>query len=172
MKSSVQRRWPVIAASGLVATGALASVLVLAGGLVHGAPPVGQSLLSKVEGFFMSTASSSSKIEHVHAGNFTKKVLRSESPVIVDFYADWCRPCRALAPVLEEFAQENADVKIVKVNVDDSPELAARYQIQSIPCLLVFWEGRLIDQRTGLADKAALRRFIPRPAIETATLNQ
>lgn len=108
----------------------------------------------------MPTIQASRKIEHVHANNFNEKVLQSKVPVLVDFYADWCRPCRAVAPVLEELARENPDARIVKVNVDENPELAARYQIESIPNLLVFRGSRLTGRHAGLANKALLRRLI------------
>jgi thioredoxin 1 len=110
----------------------------------------------------MSTAQSSHKIEHVHAGTFEDKVLRSEVPVLVDFYADWCGPCRALSPVLEELARETPGAKIVKVNVDDSPELAARYGVESIPNVMIFRDSRLVAQHTGLANKASLKELISR----------
>jgi thioredoxin 1 len=89
-----------------------------------------------------------------------QKVLQSDAPVLVDFYADWCRPCQALAPVLDEFARETPNAKIVKVNVDQNPELAAHYQIESIPRLLVFRGGRLTAQHAGMANKAALKRLL------------
>ena len=110
----------------------------------------------------MSTVPISHKVEHVHAGNFSRKVLRSDAPVLVDFYADWCGPCRAMAPVLESLAHENPHVKIVKVNVDESPELAARYRIQSLPSLLVFRDSQPMAQHVGLADKASLKRLLLR----------
>ena len=108
----------------------------------------------------MSTIQASHKIEHVHTNTFNEKVLQSEVPVLVDFYADWCRPCRALTPVLEELARETPNARIVKVNVDENPELAARYRIESIPNLLVFRDSRLTGQHAGLADKAFLRRLL------------
>jgi len=82
--------------------------------------------------------------------------------VLVDFYADWCRPCQLLAPVLEELARETPDAKIVKVNVDDSPALAAQYGISAIPSLLVFKGGQIAAERTGLVSKAALKALIER----------
>lgn len=108
----------------------------------------------------MSTDQASRSIEHVEAESFTQRVLRSEVPVLVDFYADWCGPCRALAPLLEDFARENPDARIVKVNVDENPELAVRYGIESIPSLLVFREGRVTGQHVGLAGKTALKRLL------------
>ena len=77
--------------------------------------------------------------------------------MLVDFYADWCRPCQALAPVLEELARETRDAKIVKVNVDESPQLAAAYRISSIPSLIVFKDGKPTAVHQGLASKKQLK---------------
>ena len=108
----------------------------------------------------MSTVTDSRKIEHVQANNFDEKVLSSEVPVLVDFYAEWCGPCRTLAPVLEDLARETSDAKIVKVNVDKNPELAARYRINSIPTLMVFRDRRAVGRHSGLANKALLKRLL------------
>ncbi len=101
-------------------------------------------------------------IEHTGAANFGSTVLESSVPVLVDFYADWCGPCRALSPVLEEFARENPGTRIVKVNVDEAPELAARYGIDSIPSLLLFKHGRVAGEHVGLATKARLQALVMR----------
>ena len=85
----------------------------------------------------MKTSQATSVIEHINESNFNEKVLRSSVPVLVDFYAEWCGPCKALAPVLEEFARETPNAKIVKVNVDENSELAGRYKIEchsKYPC--------------------------------------
>ena len=112
----------------------------------------------------MSTMQTSREVEHVYVKDFEEKVLRSKVPVLVDFYADWCGPCKALAPVLEEFAQETHDAKIVKINVDKNPELAAQYRIESIPSLLVFRDSRVTGRHSGMANKASLRRLLsPQP---------
>jgi thioredoxin 1 len=109
----------------------------------------------------MSTATRrEGKIHHADEENFAEVVLQSDVPVLVDFYADWCGPCRALAPVLDELARETGDAKIVKVNVDQSPELAARYGIASIPNLKVFQDGKVVDEQSGLAGKARLRAML------------
>lgn len=76
-----------------------------------------------------------------NASQFEKEVLQSQKPVLVDFFATWCGPCRMVAPILDEIAQEREDFKIVKVDVDQAQELAARYQIMSIPTLIVFKNG-------------------------------
>ncbi len=94
--------------------------------------------------------------------NNFKELINGDTPVLVDFYADWCGPCQRLAPVLEEFARENGDVKVVKVNVDYDGDLAADYNISSIPALLVFKNGRVAAQTVGLANKQALRTLVAR----------
>jgi len=99
-------------------------------------------------------------IEHLDAGNFDEKVLRFSGTVLVDFYADWCGPCQKLAPVLEEVAREMPDAKIVKVDVDRNRELAIRYQVSTIPRLLVFRNGHLISQHNGFADKASIIQLL------------
>jgi thioredoxin 1 len=123
---------------------------------------IDQTTTSKLEEGTMNMSQVISRIEHVNMDNFNEVVLNSKTPVLVDFYADWCGPCKALAPVLEEVARETPDAKIVKVNVDENQELAARYKIDSIPSLLVFKDTRLTDRHLGLADKAALKRLITR----------
>jgi thioredoxin 1 len=100
------------------------------------------------------------KVHHANEANFAKLVLESDVPVLVDFYADWCGPCRMVAPVLDELAREAPDAKIVKVNVDHSPQLAARYGINSIPNLKVFQGGKVVDEQTGLASKARLKAML------------
>jgi thioredoxin 1 len=101
-----------------------------------------------------------SKVRHANEANFYELVLDSDVPVLVDFYADWCGPCRRIAPVLEELARETPNAMIVKVNVDDSPELAARYGIDAIPSLKVFEDGKVVDEQVGLPSKARLKEML------------
>lgn len=101
-----------------------------------------------------------SRVHHADVTDFDRQVLRSEVPVLVDFYADWCGPCRALSPVLEELARETPNAKIVKVNVDDNPELAMQYRVDSIPRLIVFKNGRPVAQHSGLASKNYLKSLL------------
>ena len=88
--------------------------------------------------------------------NFVEEVLRSEQPVLVDFWASWCGPCMALAPTIDEIAGEQSSVKVGKVNVDDEPELARQYRIMSIPTLIVFKDG---DPSGGRWGASPSRRF-------------
>src|SRR5262249_48193244 len=101
-----------------------------------------------------------SVIEVADAG-FESEVLRSELPVLIDLYADWCQPCKQLSPIVEEVARELAgNLKVVKVNIDKSPMVARTFRVQSIPMLLVFHQRRLVNQRLGLVDKQTLLKLV------------
>ena len=93
--------------------------------------------------------------------NFEQEVLRSEKPVLLDFYADWCGPCRMVAPAVHEIAEENAHIKVGKINVDEQPELAVRFQVSSIPLLVVMQEGKVVNQALGARSKDAILKLIP-----------
>jgi thioredoxin 1 len=98
-------------------------------------------------------------IQHINDQQFQGAV--ASGVTLVDFWAPWCNPCRAIAPILDELAAElQGKVKIVKVNVDESPDTAGRYGIMSIPTLLIFKDGQKVDQKVGGASKAALKAFI------------
>ena len=86
---------------------------------------------------------------HIHKNNFHAEVIDSDKPVLLDFWAPWCGPCRMVGPLVEEIAGERADIKVGKVNVDEERELAARFQITSIPTLMVFKKGKIVSQAMG-----------------------
>ncbi|MCI5569464.1 MAG: thioredoxin [Lachnospiraceae bacterium] len=88
--------------------------------------------------------------------NFQNEVMDSDKPVLLDFWASWCMPCRMVGPILEEIAAERSDIKIGKVNVDEQPELARQFQVMSIPTLLVIKNGRIVDQSVGARPKEAI----------------
>ena len=88
--------------------------------------------------------------------NFAQEVLQSEKPVLLDFWASWCGPCRMLSPVVDEVAEERTDGKVGKVNVDEQPELAGQFGVMSIPTLLVFEQGKLVRQAVGARPKASV----------------
>ncbi len=92
--------------------------------------------------------------------NFDKEVLAADKPVLVDFNADWCGPCRMLAPILHEIADERSDIAVAAVNVDDEPELAEKYDVSSIPCLVVIKNGAEAARHVGFINKDALNALI------------
>ena len=88
--------------------------------------------------------------------NFAQEVLQSTKPVLLDFWASWCGPCRMLSPIVDEVAEERGDVKVGKVNVDEQPELAGEFGVMSIPTLLVFEQGKMVRQAVGARPKASV----------------
>jgi thioredoxin 1 len=103
----------------------------------------------------------SENVRAFNATNWEAEVLKSEEPVLVDFWAEWCPPCRAIAPSIETLGQSfHGRIKVGKLNVDESNEIAGRYGITSIPTLLVFRGGKVIDQRIGALPLPELTRFL------------
>ena len=97
--------------------------------------------------------------KHVTDATFTSDVLQSDKPVLVDFWAEWCNPCKLVAPVLEEIANEHGEkLQVVKLNIDENPETARAYQIMSIPTMSVFQGGQIVKNIVGAKPKAALLR--------------
>ena len=99
-------------------------------------------------------------VKHINTDNFEEEVIKAEGKVLVDFFATWCGPCTMLAPVLEQVADSKPEVKIVKVDVDEEPELATRYKVMSIPTLIVFEKGEVIKKSLGVISKAELLDLI------------
>jgi len=93
---------------------------------------------------------------HITKESFDREVLGSDKPVLVDFWASWCGPCRMVGPIIDEIAEERSDIKVCKINVDEEPDLAVRYGIMSIPTLLVFKDGEVVRQSLGAKPKAQI----------------
>ena len=99
-------------------------------------------------------------IIHINKDNFHQEVLNSEKPVLLDFWAPWCGPCRMLAPILDQVAEERSDIKVAKVNVDEEPELAGQFRVYSIPMLAVMKDGQMVNQMVGARPKHQILSMI------------
>lgn len=97
---------------------------------------------------------------HVDKESFDKEVLKSNKPVLVDFWAPWCGPCQMLGPIVEEVAEEKSDVKVCKVNIDEEPDLAVKYQVMSIPTLILFKDGEVANTSVGVIPKTKILNLI------------
>ena len=96
------------------------------------------------------------KTLHITKETFQQEVLQSNIPVLLDFWAPWCGPCRMVGPILDEIAEEREDIKVCKVNVDEEPELAGKYDVMTIPTLMVIKDGEIISQSAGARPKAQI----------------
>ena len=92
--------------------------------------------------------------------NFENEVLKSDIPVLVDFWAPWCAPCRMVVPIIEEIAGERSDIRVGKINVDEQPELASEFSIMSIPTLVVMKNGKIVQQVSGARPKNAILEML------------
>ena len=99
-------------------------------------------------------------IVNITNANFKEEVLDSDKKVLVDFWAPWCGPCRMVSPIVEEIAEENAAIKVAKVNIDEQPQLAAQYGVMSIPTLIVFENGDIADKAVGARNKSFILQML------------
>ena len=97
---------------------------------------------------------------NITSENFQEEVIRSEKPVLLDFWASWCGPCRMVGPILDEIAGERSDIKVGKVNVDEQQELAAQFRVMSIPTLLVLKNGEVVNKSVGAQPKAKILELL------------
>lgn len=97
---------------------------------------------------------------NITKNNFSEEVLNSDKPVLLDFWASWCGPCRMVSPIIDEIADERSDIKVGKINVDEQQELAAKFNVMSIPTLVVIKDGKIINQAMGARPKAQILDMI------------
>lgn len=97
---------------------------------------------------------------NINKNNFQTEVMRSDKPVLLDFWAPWCAPCRMVVPIIEEIADERSDIKVGKINVDEQPELAAQFSVMSIPTLVVIKDGKTVNRATGAMPKSAILELL------------
>ena len=97
---------------------------------------------------------------NINKNNLQNEILNSEKPVLLDFWAPWCAPCRMVIPIIEEIAGERPDIKVGKINVDEQPELASKFSIMSIPTLVVMKNGKIVQQVSGARPKKAILEML------------
>lgn len=100
-------------------------------------------------------------VHHINKNNFEEEVLRSDKVVLLDFFAEWCGPCKMIAPTLEEIAAENEHIKVCKIDVDNDPDLARQFKVTSIPLLVIMKDGQIVNQALGARPKDAILKLIP-----------
>lgn len=108
---------------------------------------------------------------HVNEHNFDAEVLHADKMVLIDFYADWCGPCKKMAPLLEDFSNEHADVKVVKINIEESRELAAAFGVQSIPTFVTMQDGEAVFGAVGAMPKSSLETLLSESQKKVANSN-
>lgn len=96
----------------------------------------------------------------VTGASFEKEVLQSDRPVLADFYADWCGPCKMLRPILEEISDDRQDVKVVSINIDEEDELAEQFDVSAIPCVVLIKDGMEVDRSVGLKPREAIEELL------------
>ena len=96
----------------------------------------------------------------VNQNNFREEVINSDRPVLIDFWAPWCGPCRMVVPIVEQIAEDREDIKVVKINVDQEPELASQFRVMSIPTLVVFKNGSVVNQAVGARSREAIEAML------------